>query len=936
MPGEACGDAAEAGERPCEGVVASRLREAYAALDCDSFNASGVQALSPHIPCASSLLEAFPSLRELCTVTLNLEVLLRCSEADSLCAAREKYLRWHRCILHTLGGVHDIDGFLRYWVKGVVAYEFREMQRHMDDDDGGGAQAQGSERGGVERAIEHAVELREALQRLPKLVAFLFSANSQQAGRRGGGDVINEEVRYILAEQTKQQVLRRLLMEVLQRRRAWNAGVPGSDVVVAVPPDRPAANAQLPAMQLMPRQQQQQQRRRRQLPTNSIVSIAELLQLQLQPTRGAERLLVTTVLQSVVRGCRSFFPREALLSLLRPDADAEARHAFLVKAWPRYWSSELAMTRELPGVEEASVKGLLTKLVFLWEPGDDAPAHEPLDTAAAGLQHCYVVHLLRVTLRRLVEQLFALDATAGAGAARGPLKLLLDVAQAMACVEAPPRGTPQLWEQAGPGVALPDELPREVGHVAMAAVLRALLQARLTAAVEHFLGGGGGGGVPAEQRGPRLLAYLLRTERVFHLILCKAPPLGARMHEGGGGGAVACFYGAVKHALVHPRRNRGADVFADTLLDSLQTYLLQGGRESGAVAAVSLQNEDEFLSAVRLTQCVAATDRYLRLYKELLAYRLLSYAVGRAREGGGGAAEARREKLQAERAVCEHLQKLLPLERDSVRQMLQMCLDVEAGAAAHDPRAPQEEPGEEPAVVRPTLWLLSRRAWPVYPVLADAPPPLRHAMHAFALAYHAEHSGRRVVWLRTSMETVSFTVAYPRATKLIVGSLELFNIFHCLGEAGAAGATWTLLAQRTGKEKPALQRGVRRLLSDGFFTLQAGAEEECLALNAAFTSPRTRYHFLQQPPRVVALAEAHGAGAGEARLSHSASIKAAIIKHMKRVRNCLYDELFLATQQQNPQFELKNSDFKLALETLIEKEFVARDPLQKQRFFYKA
>ncbi|RNE97244.1 cullin-4B [Trypanosoma rangeli] len=930
MPVEACGDVEEAttGARPCEEVVATRLREAYAALDRASFDASGVQALSPRIPCASSLLETLPCLRELCTVTLNLEVLLRCRNENALYAVREKYLRCHRYIFHTLNGVHDIHGFLRYWVRGVVAYEFCEMQRYMDGGCCDDAEARDGEQGGVERAIEHAVELREALHRLPKLVAFLFPVNSRQAEMRGGGDVMNEEVRHILNEPTKQQVLRRLLMEVLQSRREWKFGVPSCEAVGAVRHGCPNTNAQLHDLQ-------GPKKRLRQMPTNFAVAIAELLQLQPQPARGAERLLVTTVLQSVVQGCRSFFPREALLSLLHFHTCEEARHVFLVKMWPQYWNSELAMTRELPGVVEEGVKGLLTKLVFLWEAGIDAPVHGPLNTVS-GLQHCYVFHLLRVTLRPLLEELFALDATFKESATRGPLMVLLGIAQGMACVETPSQGAPQLWEQAGAGTVLLGEFPREVGYVAMAEVCRGLLEARLTAAVEHFLGSGD---LTEEQRGPRLLAYLLRTERVFCL-LCEAQSLGARMRDDGG--AMACFYSIVKHAVAnHPHRSRGADVFADTLLESMQTYLLQRGRERAAGAALLLRNEDEFLSAVRLTQSVISTDRYLRVYKELLAYRLLYYTVSRARDDGLDAAEARREKVQAEKAACEHLQELFPLECDTVRQMVQMCLDMEAGEeaqAGHDPLAPQDEQGgaSEEVAVRPMLWLLSRRAWPSYPVLEDAPQPLLRAMRQFARVYHAQHRGRRIVWLRTSMETITFTVGYPQATKLIVGSLELFNIFHCLSEAGAAGAPWTLLAQRIGKGKTMLQRGLKKLLNDGFFTVQADAEEECVALNAIFTSHRPRYHFLQQPPRVGALSEVPRTIMEEAHLSHTGAIMASVIKHMKRVRACMYDELFRAVQQHNPQFQLQNSEFKMALETLIEKEFVVRDPVQKQRFVYEA
>ncbi|RNC53883.1 cullin-4B [Trypanosoma cruzi] len=933
-------------DRPCEEVVAaSRLREAYAAVDRESFGALGVQALSPRIPCASSLLETFPSLRELFTVTLNLEVLLRRREGDALRTIREKHLKWYKRIFHTLHGVHDIHALLRYWVKGMVLYEFCEINRHMEKEDdeeeeeiNNDTGRQNCERGGVMRAADYAMELREALRRFPKLVAFLFLSKSQEYWAQTLSEVIREDVGSSLSDRLKLNVLQRLLMKVLQCQRQRRYGVLRCEHFATVHPHCHNNGNPLHVVEEV---------RQKLTVGNPSVDISELIQLFSHPARDAEERLVITVLQSVVHGCRGFFQREALLSLLEPGISEESRHVFLLKIWPQYWNNELEVMRELPAVEEACVKGILVKLVFFWETGNDVSVQET-SNAPCGLRPYYIFHLMRATLQPLLDALFALDAAAEESETRSTLELLLDIANSMACIEAPPRRTLRLWDQVGAGAALPSSIPREVGYVVMADVCRAFLEVRLPTAVDHFLSGGE---IPEEQRWPRLIAYLIRTEHVFHR-LCEMRLLKAKLLDNCS--AVPCFYGIAKNAIANQlQRKRSADLFVETLLGIMQAYLLHGSHEEAEVrrvggggraktVVVSLHNEDEVMSAVRLAFSVSSIDRFLRLYKELLAYRLLFYAVGRARDGSVDAMEARREKLQTEKLVCEYLHELLPLERNAIQQMIQMCMDMETGKNApegYDPQALQPEQcghGAETVTVRPTLRLLSRLAWPSYPLLTDVPQPLHNAMDQFARFYHAQYSNRRVVWLRTSMETITFTVAYPQAGKVIVGSLELFNIFQFLSEAGTSGTTWTLLAQRIGKDKTLLQRGLKKLIHDGFFKIQMGSGEESVALNAAFKSHKPRYNFLQPPPRVGALLEENGIINEEVHRSRIASIQAVIIKHMKSVRTCLYDELFCWTRQQNPQFQLQNSDFKLALEMLIEKEFVQRDPSQKQRFVYKA
>ncbi|KEG08115.1 cullin-4B [Trypanosoma grayi] len=949
--------------------VVGRLRDAYAEVDRDSCVPS-LQDPSPHIPCASCLLEQSPVLRELFTVTLNLEVVLKRREADALVTARQKHLKWYDVIFHSLYGAYDIRALLRYWVKGIVVYEFGEIVTCISGA-AGSTQTPPQQQQGVLKALDQAVELREGLRRLPRLVAFLFAGRLQVKEAQGFDELMKEVVVGSVDDEFKLHLLQRLLMEALRYRRQCTRGV------VAFLRNSAALYNQQP-------QQQQQQRLR-----NSCVDICELIQLFSPDKRLAEERLVLTILQSVVDGCQQFLQREAPQSLLGPIASSDARYMFLTKTWPQYWHNELEIMRELPCMEEAWVKGILVKFVFLSDINSSSiTAGDPTD-GVLDLRHCYLRQLLGVTLRPLFDDLFGIGAsgeeagsptttaaevdadapitsTCSAAATRDSFDLLLDIANSMACVDVPPRRTLRFWAQMGAGAALPASIAKDVGYVVMAGVCRELLDERLTQAVDFFLLSGAD--MTEAQRWPRLLRYLLRTERVFDR-LCEVWPLKMRLLDSSSSSSsssssnvVACFYSILEKALLrHRHRQRDVDVLIDSLVGGVHVYLLQGGREgaeirrggsptaAAATGTLPLRSREEVRSAVRLARSVSSTDKLLRMYKELLAYRLLSRAAAagaRQRDGNTDAAEALREKLQTERSVCEYMLEVLPRERDAIRQMIQMCSDVEATndvqEAYNQHLQQQQQQNSTGPPVKLTVRLLSRLVWPTYPTLPDVPRLLWEAMAHFAAFYEAQHRNRRVVWLRTSMETVTFTVAYPRGEKVITSVLELFRVFWRLSEAGGAGTTWQELAQHVGKDSAVLQRELRKLIADGFFEVRADGDGDGSSRNARvflsadFASRQTCYGFLQPPPRVGALPAERSRIADELQQSRIAATQAAIVKQMKSVRACCYDELFRLTQQSVRQFQLQTGDFKAALERLIEKDYVERDPTQKQRFLYKA
>lgn len=919
-----------------ESVVACRLREAYAAVDGDVCSCRCC-----HPPCAASVMRASPSLRDLFTVTLNMDVLLRRREVDALVAIRQRRLRWYGRIFHALHGAYEIGGLLRYWVRGVVVYEFREMDRCMGNDTPRPRRREGDEEEDAERetaedvvgALEHAVELRQALRRFPRLVDFLFSGKLREREATGFDAVINDAVRACANSASNVHLLQRLLKTALQYRRRCSQQQQCELLTTVHTCDGHHDSQGCPRHRIL---------------GNFHLDICELIELFSRNKQLAKDCLVVTILQSVVSGCHTYFQRESLLRLLEPATGLETRHAFFARVWPRYWNSELEMMRELPYAEEAWTKRVLVNLVFLWDVGSDSEhkhntSRVPLQASPLDLRRFYLFQLLQLTLRPLFDRLFFLDVPQDEsallsaaeeemsttpegrmGVTCDALAMLLEIANAMACVDVPPQQPFRLWNQIGAGPALPCDTAKNVGFFIMANVCREQLDALLTHAVNHFLSSTD---ILEEQRWPRLFAYLLRTECAFHR-LCDVCLLNARLVDSSSG--VACFFSILKSALLnHCRRQQNVDVLVDALLDSIHTYLMPGRRGSSsghtaAAAMMSLSNREEMMSAIRLGRGVSSTDEFLRLYKELLAHRLLSPAAGRA---------------ATEKSVCEHLRELFPQERSVIRQIIQMCVDMEEDSETHETcvrQEPQQQAGGEEASVKLTVRVLSRLAWPAYTTLTNVPRPLQNAMDQFAAAYHSQHHNRRVVWLYTTMETITFTVAYPQGEKIIVGSLELFNIFHHLSEAGREGTTWALLFQHFAKEKKALQREVLKLVSDGFLSVRQKDNEEWISVNTSFASRQLRHRFVRPLSRVGSLSEERRRMLGGVNRSHVLCTQAAVIKQMKSVRACSYDELFCLTVQSIHQFQLQHDAFKAALEVLLEKGYIERDKTNRQRFIYKS
>ncbi|CCD13032.1 unnamed protein product [Trypanosoma congolense IL3000] len=929
--------------------LADRLREAYRALVIHQ----PPQFLSP-------------ALRDLFEVTLNTEILLKPRGAGGLLKQRQERLQWYNEIYSGLRGVYNTSALLRYWVAGIVNYQLREVRRCVD------AAQENTADGAVKdvqmfEAIQHALELRDVLQRLPVLVSFLFAWDVELSDVERFDSLLKEVIAVNFSMESVREVLLHLLAEYMRpQRRMQNDKVQGS--------------AELTHHQ------------RQCKPGDVLIALCELIQLFVGDRRTVEERVTVVILQGVVESCNEKFKQRTLLDLLQPDeASAKARREFVVDTWLRYWNSELELVRVIDFVDEAWVKGILLKLIFLWDPCDvSVGVEDDVRGAPVNLSCTYLHKLLHLTLEPVFGDIFGTQRLADAGVTTAEagkqqaglglhgvnrigveedlLEFLLQVANAMACAEAPPWRDIRCWESVGVVPSLPPGVARDVGPQVLADVCRMLLQEQLPRAVSSFLCGS----EPDERQRWRLLQFLICVEKMFDR-LCSVRGLNVRLLDarsstgGVGHGGRGCFYSIVETALLRGEHGqREVNIFVDELLNVIHGFLLDKERavlataKSGRNHETVLNNHEDLRSAIRMAYHLSPRGALIPLYKRLLAYRLLS--LNYLRQHDTAVAQLNRERLKQEESVCLYLLELIPGDRDAIQQMMQMCYDTDTSAnmqEVFDQRQGRDAAGSS---VKFAVKVLSRHAWPAYPVLTTAPSSLKGAMSNFSAAYEELHPSRRIVWLRTAFECVTFNVAYPRGKKTITGSLDLFMAFEYLSEVSAAldgnggGASWDDVGRRVGKHYTDLQQELRKLLSDGFIAIipaptgAAGTEKTDLTssepprwicLNPEFASHQTHFTFLaKQQRRHLRPATRSKQEAGVSDETHGSRVtatQAAIVSHMKALKCCCYDELFRLTQQSvQRHFQLQTSDFKPILEHLIEKGLIERDETKKGQFIYIA
>ncbi|AAZ11066.1 hypothetical protein, conserved [Trypanosoma brucei brucei TREU927] len=911
------------------------------------------------------------SLRDLFEVTLNRELLLfRNEETETPVTRRKKWLQWYNEIYNSLRCTHNVNALLLYWVTGIVSYELREMERCL-----AGIREREREKSGEQQlppqgqgvpdenvtfegeksleAIQHAMELRNVIRRLPALVAFFFAWDMNLGDTSKFEELLHKVIIDNFSEGAELLLLEQLLTWTLRwcRQLQWK----GTNSSAKLPP---------------PLRQQLQ---------TALADICQLIMLFSCDARTAERRIIVTALRSVVEGCEMYFNRHALLAMLERKANnVETRQVFVLERWPQYWLSELTILGDIPSVDKEWVKAIMLNMALLWNP--ESLSGEGMASGVEGspvdADDTYLFHLLLLTLQPMFDNLFGVPAvdnkeftpsTANSqsvealsterttsGEKKDPLKLLLEVADVMACIGSPLCRDIHYWDCIGVGPLLTQNVAngnKDIGSFVMASVCRRLLQEQIPLSVNSFLLSND---APKKQL-QRLITYLIRTERVFDC-LCgiqalKACLLGTRTSDNDTKG---CFYYILETALAnHQHQLRGASALVEELLYNVYEYLLRGNETSPATGNGSLSGNEDLRAALRIIQGLSGRTQLFSFYKENLAIRLLSILHPKPHDNAVSTEELRHERLQFEGSMCRYLMELFPGDREAVQHMVQMCEDVKTANEMSEAFNQQQmqDIGNAALSVKLTTSILSPHAWPVYPKLERVPRPLKNTMDGFSAFYQNRHSTRRLIWIRTTFERVTFDIAYPRGKKLVTGSLEHYEIFNCLSEAAGAGVTWENLAKEVEWETAKLQQELRKPIFNGLLVLPQEEEakvaeradtasQQALRLNPEFTSSHTHFNLLPERSQRKQLTtctrtnEKAAKGLQETRIG---AIQAAVMHRLKTVQHGSYKDLFQFTQESlRHHFQLSDVEFKEVLRRLIDKEYIVRDQEDREQFVYRA
>ena len=379
-------------------------------------------------------------------------------------------------------------------------------------------------------------------------------------------------------------------------------------------------------------------------------------------------------------------------------------------------------------------------------------------------------------------------------------------------------------------------------------------------------------------------------------------------------------------AFINQRANKPAELLAK-YMDSA----LKGGSKAvptsgppGASGAAEEEVEATVDAALVLFRFIQGKDVFEAFYKKDLAKRLL---LGRF--ASIDAEKAAISKLKAEcgsqfTSKLEGMFKDVELSKDAMASFKQSPIATAALA--------QLCPGVDVSVQ-----VLTSGFWPTYPTLDCAlPEKLAAAQQVFSEHYLQKYSGRKLAWV-DSLGTCIIKAHFDSGDKELSVSLFqaavllLFNNSDTLSLDDIAGAIGledrelrrTLQSLACGRERVLLKEPKGRDVND----------EDTFSYNNAYTSRlyRVRINAIQ----LKETAEEQQKTNESVLQDRQYQVDAAIVRIMK-TRKTLAHKLLVNELVAQLRFPVAGPDLKKRIESLIDREYVERDPDDAQVYNYLA
>jgi len=236
-----------------------------------------------------------------------------------------------------------------------------------------------------------------------------------------------------------------------------------------------------------------------------------------------------------------------------------------------------------------------------------------------------------------------------------------------------------------------------------------------------------------------------------------------------------------------------------------------------------------------------------------------------------------------------------------------------------------------------TVQVLTSGFWPSYPMLDCALPGSLDAGQAIFRDYYLQqHSGRKLTWIN-SLGTCILKATFDCGVKEVAVSLFQASVLLLFNDTDAL--SFMDIASATGLEKKELRRTLQTLAcaKDRILIKEPKGRDvedgDVFKFNAAFTS---RLHRIRINTIQLKETEDEQKKINETVLQdRQYQIDAAIVRIMK-TRKTLAHKLLLNELVSQLRFPVAASDLKKRIESLIEREYIERDPEDAQIYIYLA
>jgi cullin-4 len=235
--------------------------------------------------------------------------------------------------------------------------------------------------------------------------------------------------------------------------------------------------------------------------------------------------------------------------------------------------------------------------------------------------------------------------------------------------------------------------------------------------------------------------------------------------------------------------------------------------------------------------------------------------------------------------------------------------------------------------------LLTASHWPTYPPSAGVrlAPDMAAAGAAFERFYTSKYSSRRLTWV-TQVGTCILRAAFPSGRKELDVSLHQALVLLQYNGSSAA-CEYGALARATGIEAGELKRTLQSLSLGVVRVLRKEpkgkdvAEGDVFTFNAAFAHALTRIKINQiQIKETKAEADATHEKVFQER---QYQVDAAVVRIMK-ARKVLSHTLLMGSIMEQLRFDCAAADIKTRIESLIDREYLERDPQSPSTYHYVA